>query len=190
MNCIYGTYRIVEVKTLDPTGPSHLQHHHTDTSRLRAHTAVEARSRRHEYHLAGPDATALPPGIRLSFFVVSTFGSLHGPSHSLLRAVASRSGRHLPPSLLPAATWAASAFAPFTRMAVVLAIRRGLAEHVRARWRPLAAEPDGAPATPPRPPPRAPGPAVHGVLALTGAPPDPLASPAAPALAAAVFTPH
>jgi hypothetical protein len=107
--------------------------------------------------------------------VTSTSGSLHGPSHSLpsslLRDVARRSGRHLPASLLPVATWAAPAFAPFVRMATVLAVRRGLAEYVRSFWRPLAGEPDGAPAPPPRPPPRPPGPAVHGVLALAGAAP-------------------
>ena len=182
-----GTYRIVEVKTLDPTGPTHLAAHHTNTTRLRAHLAAESRSRRAEYRLAGPGATELPRGVSLSFFVVSTLGALHGPSHALLRDVAHRAGRHLPASLLPVATWAAPAFAPFARMAAVLAARRGLAECVRALWRPLAGEPDGAPAPPPRPPPRAHGPAVHGVLALSGAPP---ASPAAaPGLAAAFFSP-
>jgi hypothetical protein len=184
-----GTYRIVEVKTLDATGPSHIQHHHTDTTRLGAHLAAEARSRRQEYRLAGDDATELPRGMRLSFFVVSTSGSLHGPSHSLLRDVARRSGRHLPASLLPVATWAAPAFAPFARMAVGLAVRRGLAEYVRSYWRPLADEPDGAPAPPPRPVPRAPGPAVHGVLALAGAAPAPAPGAAAPVadVAAALF---
>ena len=108
-----GTYRIVEVKTIDVTGPTHIQRHHTDTTRLGAHLAAETRSRRHEYRLTGDEATELPRGIRISFFVTSTSGSLHGPSHSLLRDVARRSGRHLPASLLPVATWAAPAFAPF-----------------------------------------------------------------------------
>ena len=47
------------------------------------------------------------------------------------------------------------AFAPFVRMATVLAVRRGLAEYVRSFWRPLAGEPDGAP-PPLRDPRRAP----------------------------------
>ena len=67
-----GTYRIVEVKTIDVTGPTHIQRHHTDTTRLGAHLAAETRSRRHEYRLTGDEATELPRGIRISFFVTST----------------------------------------------------------------------------------------------------------------------
>ena len=57
--------------------------------------------------------------------------------------------------LLPAATWAAPAFAPFARMAAVLAVRRGLAEAVRRHWLPTdeVAAPEPAPPPAPAPPP-------------------------------------
>ena len=40
--------------------------------------------------------------------------------------------------MLPQATWAAPALAPFARMAVAFAVRRGLAQRLSDRWRPGA----------------------------------------------------
>ena len=62
----------------------------------------------------------LPAWVRLSFFAISAFGAISSSGHSLLRDVAHRLDGSVPTVLLPAATWAAPAFAPFARMAAVL----------------------------------------------------------------------
>ena len=49
-----------------------------------------------------------------------------------------RSGGGVPVSLLDSATWAVPRFAPFIRMAVAHAVRRGLAEAVLRHWRRVA----------------------------------------------------
>ena len=54
-----GVYTCIEVKTFDPSGPTHLATHHTATTRLGAHAAAVLASRRDEYRLTGP--RALPP---------------------------------------------------------------------------------------------------------------------------------
>ena len=174
-----GTYRIVEVKTLDPCAPTHLGAHHTDSARLAAHTAAIQTSRRQEYRVDGPGASALPPRMRLSFLAISIFGSISSSGHHLIRDVCLAAGRSVPSPLLHAASWAAPEFAPFIRMALVLAIRRGLASAVRAHRSsepdldsPAPAEPPPTPATPPRAPPApAPGPPPAALAAaLFGGP--------------------
>ena len=168
-----GTVRVIEVKTLYPCGPSHLADHHTDTTRLAGHVAAIRRSRREEYRVDGPGAQPLPPGMQLSFLAVSAFGAISSSGHTLLREISHRLGGRVPLPLLHTATWAASSFATFTRMAIVHAIRRGLAEAIHRHWRTvrdvedadraaadaLAASP--APAPPPAPAP-APAPAAGG----------------------------
>ena len=51
-----GVYTCIEVKTFDPSGPTHLATHHTATTRLGAHAAAVLASRRDEYRLIGPRA--------------------------------------------------------------------------------------------------------------------------------------
>ena len=111
--------------------------------------------------------------MQLSFLAVSAFGAISSSGHTLLREISHRLGGRVPLPLLHTATWAASSFATFTRMAIVHAIRRGLAEAIHRHWRTvrdvedadraaadaLAASP--APAPPPAPAP-APAPAAGG----------------------------
>ena len=72
-------------------------------------------------------------------------------------------------SLLDSATWAVPRFAPFIRMAVAHAVRRGLAEAVLRHWRRVADPAD--------------------VLAGQGAPPDPGVLPLPPLPIAAIPLP-
>ena len=122
-----GKHVIVDVKTFDAAGATHVATHHTDTTRLGAHTAEEKRCARHDYG-------ALPPGFRLSVFTVSTLGSFGPAAQALLSELGRRSGGGVPYALLDEATWAAPRFAPFARMAVSCAVRRGLAESILRRW--------------------------------------------------------
>ena len=84
----------------------------------------------------------------------------------------------MPVSLLDSATWAVPGFAPFIRMAVAHAVRRGLAEAVLRRWRRVAdpadvlagqgAPPDpGLPLLPPLPIAAIPGPAAREHFLVT-----------------------
>ena len=75
----------------------------------------------------------------------------------------------MPVSLLDSATWAVPRFAPFIRMAVAHAVRRGLAEAVLRQWRRVADPAD--------------------VLAGQGAPPDPGVPPLPPLPIAAIPLP-
>ena len=135
-----GVYTCIEVKTFDPSGPTHLATHHTATTRLGAHAAAVLASRRDEYRLIGPRALPPPPAhLRIAFFPISVFGSIGSSGHRLLTLLSRRTDGHVPFSLLPAVTWAAPRVAPFARMACCLAIRRGLAEYIRSSWsQPLA----------------------------------------------------
>ena len=119
---------LIDVKTLDPAGVSHVAGDHSDARRLAAHSRIERESARDEY---GP----LPVGMRLVIFTVSVFGSLGGPARAFLTEVGRRVGGGVPASLLDEATWAAPRFAPFCRMAVTCAARRGLAAAVCRHWR-------------------------------------------------------
>ena len=87
------------------------------------------------YRCARDDYGPLPPGFRLVTFVVSTFGSFGPAAQTLLRDLGRRVGRGVPLSLLDESTWAAPSFAPFARMAVGCAVRRGLAEAIKRRWK-------------------------------------------------------
>jgi len=66
---------------------------------------------------------------------VSTFGSLGPEAHRLLSRISRRVGRRVPAQLHDLATWAAPSFAPFARMALGLAARRGVAEMVGRLYR-------------------------------------------------------
>ena len=118
-----GTYLVIDVKTLDPSGDTHRVVSHTDSERLAAHARVERDCARDEY---GP----LPPRLRLLVLTVSVFGSFGRPAHAFFAELSRRTGGAVPPPLLPSATWATPRLAPFARMAVATAVRRGLASAV------------------------------------------------------------
>ena len=126
---------------MDVAGPTWLGTQHTDRVRRAAQEEAARRCRELEFRVT-PQAP-LPPRFRLVVFAVSTFGSFGSEAQRFLAEVGRRCGTALPVSLLPHATWAAPTLAPFARMAVAFAVRRGLAERVFERWRP-AAGPGGA----------------------------------------------
>ena len=65
--------RVLDVKTLDPSGDTHRHVSHTDVDRLAAHARVERDCARDEYG-------ALPPRLRLVVLTVSVFGSFGRPA--------------------------------------------------------------------------------------------------------------
>ena len=81
-----------------------------------------------------PPAALLPPRLRLLVLTVSVFGSFGRPAHAFFAELSRRTGGAVPPPLLPSATWAAPRLAPFARMAVATAVRRGLASAVWSGW--------------------------------------------------------
>ena len=66
--------------------------------------------------------------MRLVVLAVSIHGSFSGPSLRFLADLGRRAGGGVPVTLLDCASWAVPRFAPFIRMAVAHAVRRGLAE--------------------------------------------------------------
>jgi predicted HNH restriction endonuclease len=50
-----NSYVLLDIKTLDAAGPSHVATHHTDRSRLSAHLAIATHSRRNQYGDIGPN---------------------------------------------------------------------------------------------------------------------------------------
>ena len=60
------SFTIIDVKTFDPAGPTHIATNHTDRTRLAAHAAVARRCRDTEY---GP----LPERMRLIVLPISIF---------------------------------------------------------------------------------------------------------------------
>lgn len=124
-----GSFTLVDIKTLDPAGPTFIARHGTAQHRLAAHALVSRRSARDYF---GPDAT--PPArlrLRLVTFAISTFGSLGPEAEALLGLVARLSGSSVPRSLADEFSWSASSFVRFARQAVVLALRRSLAASLR-----------------------------------------------------------
>ena len=119
-----GTFTLVEVKTFDPAGDFHLESRHTDRDRGAAHAHVVSLARRVDYRL---DSSPLPARMRLVVFSVSTFGPIGSTGLAFLRELGRRSCQHVPSDLYPEVTWAAPRMAPFARMAVVFAVRQGLA---------------------------------------------------------------
>jgi len=129
-----GTYTLIDVKSLDPCGATHISTDHTDRRRLAAHVAVAQRCARTEYG-------DLPPRMRLVVVAVSAFGSFGPSALHFFSALGRRAGATIPVPLLDSASWAVPCFAPFVRMAVGHAVRRGLAEAVLRRWRRVADPP-------------------------------------------------
>ena len=159
-----GSFTLIDLKTFDTCAPTHIHGDHSDRRRLGTHAAVASRCARHEYGV-------LLPRMRLVVLAVSIHGSFSGPSLRFLADLGRRAGGGVPVTLLDCASWAVPRFAPFIRMAVAHAVRRGLAEAVLRRWRRVRDPSDlpsglGVPlAAPP-------------ALALAGLPPPGLPAPA------------
>ena len=88
---------------------------------------------------------AVPARMRLVIFEVSTGGSLGWRARAFLSGLQQRAGASLPVGLLDQATWAVPRLAPFARMAVGMAVRRGVAEAVHECWECEVAPPPGMP---------------------------------------------
>ena len=146
-----GTFLLLDLKTLDTAGATHIAASHTDRRRLPAHISVERHSTLTQYGV-------LPPRMRLVIISVSTFGSIGRAGVAFLAEVSRRVGGSLPGALLDQASWAAPQLAPFARMALGFAVRRGLAESVYRYWTRVRDPADVIPALRPPTPAAASGP--------------------------------
>ena len=122
------SYTLIDVKTLDASGATHIAARHTDTTRLAAHAHVASHAARSEYG-------TLPPRMRLIVLAVSTFGAIGTPGQALISELSRRTRAMVPPTLLAHASWAVPRLAPMIRMALTHAVRRGLAASVHSLWR-------------------------------------------------------
>ena len=122
------SYLLIDVKTLDPAGPSHIATNHTDRTRLAAHIAIARTCRRSEYG-------ALPPRMRLVVLPISIFGAIGTPGQAFISELSRRMRSAVPTSLLPHASWATPKVGPMIRQALVHAVRRGLASSIHTHWR-------------------------------------------------------
>jgi len=76
-----GMHLLVDVKTMDKAGTTHVNTDHTDERRLSSHAAEVRHCERDDYRIApvqGQGRGPLPRGMRLVVFAVSTFGSFNG----------------------------------------------------------------------------------------------------------------
>ena len=123
------SYTLIDVKVFDPAGDTHVYAHHSDTTRLAAHSHMERTTPRTYF---GPTGT--PPDhlrMRLITFALSTFGALGSQAQTFISRLGTLTGRVLPAALLDESTWAAPFFTTFARQAITLAIRRSLAAALR-----------------------------------------------------------
>ena len=124
----HNSFTLIDVKTLDPVGPSHLGSHHTDRDRLAAHRAIVRSCTETEYG-------TLPARMRLIVLPISSFGAIGPTAQRFIGELSRRCGGAVPPALLPHASWATPRVGPMIRMALTHAVRRGLAEAVHRHWR-------------------------------------------------------
>ena len=122
------SYTLLDIKTFDAAGATHVASQHTDARRFAAHVSIAS-------HCVSTEYGVLPPRMRLIPLTVSTHGAFGPEATRLLSDLGKRAGGGVPVPLLDYATWAVPRFAPFVRMAVSHAVRRGLAEAVLRRWR-------------------------------------------------------
>ena len=122
------SFLLIDVKTLDAAGLTHVLTRHTDRVRLAAHRYVTRRAVQEEYG-------ALPARMRLVVLPISTFGAIGAPGHAFIGELSRRMRASVPYSLLPHASWATPRLGPMIRMALTHAVRRGLAASVHANWR-------------------------------------------------------
>jgi hypothetical protein len=121
-----GSFTVIEVRTFDATGPTHVTTHATDRRRGGAHVALALAA----FAQYGP----MPPGSRLVPFVVSTAGALGRQAAAFVAELASRSPSSVPYALLQEASWAVPTFAPFARGAVATAVRRAVGGYHVGYW--------------------------------------------------------
>ena len=122
------SFLLIDVKTFDAAGLTHVLTRHTDRVRLAAHRYVTKRAVEEEYG-------ALPARMRLVVLPISTFGAIGTPGHAFIGELSRRMRASVPYSLLPHASWATPRVSPMIRMALTHAVRRGLAASVHANWR-------------------------------------------------------
>ena len=99
------SFLLIDVKTLDPAGLTHVLTRHTDHVRLAAHRYATKRAVEEEYG-------ALPARMRLVVLPISTFGTIGTPGHALIGELSRRVRASVPYSLLPHASWATLALVP------------------------------------------------------------------------------
>ena len=121
------SFTLIDVKTFDPAGPTHIDTNHTDRNRLAAHLAIARNCRQTEY---GP----LPARMRLIVLPISIFGAIGTPGQAFISELSRRVGSLVPFSLLPHASWATPRVGPMIRMALTHAVRRGLAASIHTHW--------------------------------------------------------
>ena len=124
-----GSWTLIDVKTQDTGGATHIGTHHTDSRRRSAHRAIEQST-------PAIYGRPLPARMRVVTVAVSTFGALGAQAEALIRGLARRTDGSVPPTLLDEASWATPRFAPFMRMALTVAARRGMAVQLSRRWQP------------------------------------------------------
>ena len=139
-----NSFVLIDIKTLDAAAPTHIAAHHTDRTRLSAHLAIAANSRRHQYR-------DIAPNMRLVIIAISTCGAINSEGIDFISHLAKRNDNSIPPALLDQASWAAPRLAPMIRMALGFAVRRGLAAAVYHWWRRSHAFIRRAPPAPPSP---------------------------------------
>jgi hypothetical protein len=132
-----GTYALIDIKTFDALSATAISSAHTDITRGARHDQVARASIESEYG----GLQRIPPRMRLVIFEVSTGGSLGWRARAFLSGLQRRAGPSLPIGLLDQATWAVPRLAPFARMAVGMAVRRGIAEGVHECWDSTVAPP-------------------------------------------------
>ena len=140
------TFTLIEVKTFDVAGTTRLATSHTDRDRGAAHAHVVRDSRRDDYRLS---QRPLPAGMRLVVVAISSFGAIGTSGQALLRELGRRTSGQIPLSISDEASWSVPQLAPFARMAVTFAVRRGIAHSVARAWDRVAALPPALP--PPQP---------------------------------------
>jgi hypothetical protein len=109
--------------------------------------------------------------MRLVVIAISSFGAIGTSGQALLRELGRRTGGQIPLSIADESSWSVPQLAPFARMAVTFAVRRGIAHSVARSW-------DRAAVLPAAPPPQPPPPAPAAPIALplpVGAPVGPFA---------------
>ena len=124
------SYTLLDVKTLDAAGVTHVASHRTDSRRLAAHMSIAS-------HCVDTEYGVLPRRMCLIPLTTSTHGAFGPEATRLLSDLGKRAGGGVPISLLGWATWAAPRFAPFIRMAVDIA--RSTTRACRGRTPPMAA---------------------------------------------------
>ena len=123
-----NSYTLIDFKTFDTAGTTHINTNHTDTTRLAAHRAVTRACIRTEYG-------QLPPRMRLIVLPISTFGAIGTPGQAFISELSRRMRGMVPPSLLDHASWAVPRLGPMIRMAITHAVRRGVARSIHRYWR-------------------------------------------------------